>query len=440
MIAPALAAALADIVGDGHVRWDRAALRAASTDYSWMSPILRRDLAGSMADVVARPGSAVEVARILELAYDQGVAVTGRGRGTGNYGQAVPLAGGIVVDTARLDAVLDVGSGWISAQAGATFVDLAAAAHRHGQELAVFPSTVHSSIGGFVCGGAGGTGSIEHGFVSDGLVEALEVVACLPGAEAEWVAGDAVAPHLHAFGTTGMLTAVTVRLEAARRWTALLASFGTWRDALDAASSLLERRPLPRNLAVDDAALVELLPPDPAMPSGRVSLRAIVEHTDVGAVGRIVSEGGGRTEAVRPNGASRLVALSYNHVTLRALRARSSLCHLQVGGPALASAADEVRACLPGGMLHVDAQRRSGEPWFGGLLLSEYRDDTTLAAGMTRLVALGVTVVNPHTYRLDGHADLPAVWSEAVQRDPKGLLNPGKLTGRHATRPAAAEA
>lgn len=427
MIAPAVLTALARIVGDDQVRSDPDALRAASSDYSWMSPVLRRQLAGKRADVVVRPGSSSEVARVLDVAYQTGTPVTTRGRGTGNYGQAVPLAGGIVIDTARLRAIHAVGNGWVTAEAGATFVELEAAARRCGQELAMFPSTVHSTIGGFLAGGAGGTGSIEHGFTWDGFVEALEVVGCLPDAEPQWVEGDDVTAHLHAFGTTGILTTVTVRLVPARQWTALLASFATWDDALDAATALLARRPLPRNLTVDEPALVDLLPRDPAMPSGRVSLRAIIEHCDVGATGSVVRACGGRVEAVRPDGVERLVSLSYNHITLRALQARPSLCHLQVGGPPLRSRAEEVRACLPGGMLHIDGQRRGGEPWLGGLLLSDYRDEATLAEGIARLAALGVTVVNPHTYRLGAHATSAALWREAVRRDPSGLLNPGKL-------------
>ena len=54
------------------------------------------------------------------------VPVTARGRGTGDSGQAVPLAGGLVVDTSRADAVLDVGAGWAQVAAGlAVMGDLA---------------------------------------------------------------------------------------------------------------------------------------------------------------------------------------------------------------------------------------------------------------------------------------------------------------------------
>ncbi len=428
MIEPHIVARLVDVVGERHVRRDLGSRRAGSTDHSWMSPILRRDLAGMLADVIVRPGTAHELARIADVAFCHDVPVTGRGRGTGNYGQAVPLAGGIVIDASRLTDVVDVVDGWITAGAGATFVALEAAAHRAGQELAMFPSTTRSTLGGFLCGGAGGIGSIEHGFIWDGFAQAAEVVDCVEGSTPTWVQGHAgVMPYLHAFGTTGLLTAATVRLAPRRRWTALFASFTAWEPALASAWTLISRTPVPRSLAVDEPALVRLLPHHRAMPVNRVSMRAIVEIGDVSNVRRVIGANGGRTEVVRPESVDELVSLSYNHITLRAVRARRSLCHLQVGGPMLASHAEAVRACLPGSMLHVDCHRYRGEPWFGGVLLSEFRDDATLAAGSAELRSLGVTVVDPHTFRLGVHADLPSLWRLAARTDPKRLLNPGKL-------------
>ncbi len=428
MIEPAVAAAVAGVVGEANVDREPRARRAASADCSWLSPILRRELDGMLADLVVRPAAVDELARVVEIAHRAGVPLTMRGRGTGNYGQAVPLAGGVVVDTTRLARVLDVASGWITAEAGATFVALEAAARCAGQELAMFPSTTRSTLAGFLAGGAGGTGSIENGFVWDGFVGSLEAMPCLPDVAAVTVTGDAeVAPFLHSYGTTGVLAAATVRLVPARRWMALLASFARWEDALAVAGALLDREPLPRNLAVDEPATLALYPPDAAMPAGRVSLRAIVADADVADVARLIASGGGRSEAVRPDGAAQLVGLSFNHVTLRAVRARPSLCHLQVGGPALAERADEVRACLPGAMIHVTCGREGGRPWFGGLLLSEFRDRETLGRGIADLEELGVRVIDPHTCRLGGHGDVEALRRHAAAWDPEGLLNPGKL-------------
>jgi FAD/FMN-containing dehydrogenase len=78
-------------------------------------------------------------------------------------------------------------------------------------------------------------------------------------------------------------------------------------------------------------------------------------------------------------------------------------------------------------MLHVDCHQHHGAPWFGGLLLSVFQSPEVLQAGMAALEALGVAVVNPHTYRLGGDQRLEELRAQATRSDPKGLLNPGKL-------------
>lgn len=53
--------------------------------------------------------------------------------GTGNYGQAIPLHGGIVLDLSRASRILEVGDGFITAEAGATMNALERAARKADQ-------------------------------------------------------------------------------------------------------------------------------------------------------------------------------------------------------------------------------------------------------------------------------------------------------------------
>ena len=78
-------------------------------------------------------------------------------------------------------------------------------------------------------------------------------------------------------------------------------------------------------------------------------------------------------------------------------------------------------------MVHIDGQRRGGEPGFGGLLISRFTDRETLWRDIDALREIGVMVVDPHTWRLGGHGSLDDVLALARRHDPKGLLNPGKL-------------
>jgi FAD/FMN-containing dehydrogenase len=431
----ALNRALVAALGPEQVSPVVAARRAASTDFAHMSPLLIAALPDRSADVVAFPRSVEELAAAVRLAHEHGVPVTPRGAGTGNYGQAVPLAGGLVVDLTRCDRVFETGDGWLRAEAGATFVALEAAARRCGQEIAMMPTTVGSTLGGFLAGGAGGVGSIEHGWLWDGFVIALAAVRCPPAEAPMTASGADCLPFLHAYGVTGIIASATVRLAPARTRVAVLASFpsqaGT--PAAAAALALVRMEPPPRLVSLDEPDLVALFPPDPGLPAGHHSLRAIVDSAAVADVRGLVEAHGGRVEDVRPRGAAYVSTLAFNHVTLRARRTRPDLCHLQLSGAALIDHPDRVRAALPGSLLHLDGLRTAADPvypgrgrHFGGLLLSPFRGGAELYAGIARLLDLGVHVVDPHTWLLGGPA-LPAIRASAATNDPDGLLNPGKL-------------
>ena len=409
---PAASAALADdlraLLGPSGVGVTPTARRAASADFAYLSPVLSAALPGTMADLVAYPSTPDAIAAVVALAGRHGVPVTPRGRGTGNYGQAVPLAGGLVLDTSRADAILDIGPGRVRVAAGAQFAVVEAAARAAGQELAMMPTTVGSTVGGFLAGGAGGVGSIENGLIWDGFL--LDGSAVGPSGPV-----DDVVPH--DYGVTGIVTEATVRLVPAREWVALFATARTWADAVSVASALVGLDPVPRLVSVDDPGLTALYPADPALPPGAYSVRALLDVSTVELARRAAA-----WSVVRPAGVGYVTSLAFNHVTLRARRARPSLCHLQVGGPALLDRVEEVRAVLPGTRLHLDAMRGG----FGGLLLSEYPGVDALYAGIDRLRELGVLVIDPHTWQLGGPM-LPTIRDRAREADPAGLLNPGKL-------------
>ena len=279
------------------------------------------------------------------------------------------------------------------------------------------PTTIGSTIGGFLAGGAGGIGSIEHGWLWDGFVQELAVVTPVGVLS---VRGDQCLPYLHAYGVTGIIAAVTVKLAPLRERVGVVASYETFEAAVETGKSLLALKSPPRMVSMDDPALVAMYAEQEWLPHERYSLRALV---DAGFDCSMLASGGGRVELESEEATGHLSTLAFNHVTLRAKKVRPELCHLQVGGEALVPSAGAVRAALPGGMLHLDGLSRDG---FGGLLLSEYRDTATLYEGVARLRGLGVFVVDPHTWMLDGPA-LADIRATAQANDPKGLLNPGKL-------------
>ena len=129
--APALEALereLVQLVGHEGVSTSPGVRRKASIDGSTMSPILAPLLPIGLADIVAFPKNATQIAETVAAATRSGVPVTTHGRGKSNYGQGLPLLGGLVLDTSRARAITEVADGCITAEAGTPMVQLERAA------------------------------------------------------------------------------------------------------------------------------------------------------------------------------------------------------------------------------------------------------------------------------------------------------------------------
>ena len=120
---------------------DPATVKLKSRDFFWFSPILKPLLDDKRADLVVMPRSKDEVLRVAAACARHRTPLTVRGGGTGNYGQAVPLAGGVILDMSGLDRVLRVVAGAGRFEAGAKLLDIDRALRPEGWELRFHPST-----------------------------------------------------------------------------------------------------------------------------------------------------------------------------------------------------------------------------------------------------------------------------------------------------------
>src|SRR5258708_19246650 len=85
-----------------------------------------------------------------------------RAGGAGNYGQAVPLEGGVLLDVMALAAVEWAKPGVMRVGVGAKMNAIDAELQPSGWELRMHPSTKRTAtIGGFVAAGSGGIGSVN---------------------------------------------------------------------------------------------------------------------------------------------------------------------------------------------------------------------------------------------------------------------------------------
>ena len=384
---------------------DERTRQAASKDYAWMSPILAKRLPATLASVVVRPRSTEDVVKSVGLAHVHNVPIIARGKGTGNYGQSVPLREGLVLDMTSLDGIEEIGKGWIRSGAGAQFSALESAARDTGQEVSLIPSTTNSTVGGFIAGGSVGAGSIENGFNDQGFVVGLEVVPCWDDPEPVWIEGEETTSFVHTFGTTGVVVRCTVKLVEARTWTNVCASFDSVQDAAEAGSEIMAAVPTARLLGVTEPGLVATFPKSLDLPPDMVSLRAIVEESQRSRAEAAIVGTRGRVEEVRRDAS--LLSLSFNHVGLRAKMARPELCQHQIHGLFLENL-DAVRKIVPGSMLHFEGLRVDGAPGYIGQLDFPFENEEVAAKQILELRKLGISVIDTHSWILP--ASLQCAW------------------------------
>jgi len=97
----ALAARLSDIEWITDSRVER-----LSQDFYWFSPVLKRELEGLRADAVARPRTEEQIRAVVAACAQSHLPITVRGSGTGNYGQCMPLHGGVILDLSAYNQLL----------------------------------------------------------------------------------------------------------------------------------------------------------------------------------------------------------------------------------------------------------------------------------------------------------------------------------------------
>jgi FAD/FMN-containing dehydrogenase len=205
-----------------------------SKDFYWYSPVLKALLEDKRAEAVVQPRSREEIQNIVRYCFAHGIPVTTRGSGTGNYGQAVPLEGGVVIDLALMDRILEIEpTGVAICEPGARLITIENEARQVGWELRCYPSTyVKASVGGFLAGGSGGIGSITYGGLRDNqTVREIELLTMEKEPRFLRFAGEDVHQILHSWGTNGIITEVRLALGPRRNWAQLVVAFDSYESA-----------------------------------------------------------------------------------------------------------------------------------------------------------------------------------------------------------------
>jgi len=442
---PDLDALLADL-GAIETETDPAVVRLKSRDFFWFSPILKAKLEDRRGDLVIRVRDESEVLHAVSTCIRYRVFITPRGGGTGNYGQAVPLSGGAILDLTAMDRMLALEDGIAVVEAGTTLMQIDTWARGQGWELRLWPSTKRmATIGGFVAGGGAGVGGIAWGTLRE---RGNLLGATIATAEAKPRLIDLdqreVAQVNHAFGTTGVITRLRIPLAPAVAWRDLALAFPSFDDAARFALALGLSDGIAKKLcSVIDWPLPSYLKGlNQAVPEGRALVLAMVAPSGLAAARDLAREYAGTIVAEQDTVAAEqdhertpFYEYAWNHTTLHVLKRDKGFTYLQLLFPpdGLLGTLSAFRARFAAeAWLHAEVGRFSGRVTMSALPVIRWCGAERLAEIIAGCEAMGVQVANPHVCTLEEGARWKLVAADrlAFKRriDPWGLLNPGKMT------------
>jgi hypothetical protein len=433
-------AALGDIPVEDNPR----IVQQKSRDHYWYSPRLKAQLENVTAAIVVSPRTQDEVITVLREAFRFEVPITPRGAGTGNYGQAMPLSGGAMLNLMNLDKIISITADRVRAEAGVIMEKLdEATIHATNSELRFHPSTYRmASLGGFIAGGSGGVGSIRWGGLRNfGNILGLKVITCEAEPRVLELTGPDILKVAHAYGTNGIIVEAEMPLTAHYDWVDVLVGFD---DALEACAFAEQVARQDGLLCKEIAPVAAPVPYDyfnrhrPYLRSRDQSVVLIMAApASMPALADLVAFHEGdmlyRGDTADPEAKAKLppvYELAWNHTTLRGLKIDPTITYLQTQYPDLAHvkwAIDTFGDELP---MHIEMTRFDGRIVFSGLPIVRYTTEERLEEIIKLHEENGCLVFNPHRYTLEEGGMKRTDRGQLAfkqEADPKGILNPGKM-------------
>jgi FAD/FMN-containing dehydrogenase len=439
---------IADL-GDIPVVTESKVVRRRSRDFFWYSPILSQQLDGKSADLIVAPRDENDVIRTAAACARRRVSITVRAGGTGNYGQAVPMKGGVLLDVSALTDIAWIKPGVLRVGAGAKMNVIDAETLGQGFELRMHPSTKRTAtIGGFVAGGSGGIGSVTYGGLREyGNILAARVVTVEEQPRVIELRGDAAQKINRAYGTTGIITALEMPLAPAWKWIDVVVVFD---DFMDAAAFGYEA-------ALADGIVKKLLAPvtwplpsyfgalKPYCPDDKSVLIAMIAEPSLESFKALLGTRGTITLEMPTDDSPGQVPLyeyTWNHTTLQVLKSDRSVTYLQCLYPhdGLLKKVAEMREMFPDEVLqHLEFIRFGGRVTCSGLPVVRFRDADRLNEIISLHEQHGVYIANPHVYTVEDGSRYKRADADQLgfkhEVDPHGLLNPGKMRSFVCSRP-----
>ena len=424
---------------------DTEMLALKSRDYFWYSPILHEMLDKQVGQLLVQPLNEAEVILIAGAAARLRIPITVRGGGTGNYGQCVPMQGGIILETTKLNKILSITPGRVICEAGARMEKVEEAVAATGQMLSMFPSTKRmATMAGFVSGGAGGIGSLRNGMLRDGEnITYVRVITVEEEPKIIELRGKDILQVQHAYGTNGIITAMDYALTPITDWLHTIALFDTYEIALNFAQEAQSEELDCFLMTVVEARFSRFYKRlADYFPETADAVFSMVAPAAMDAFTAKVTAFGGRISlknTLKEIHAAHLLPAwecGWNHTTLQALKHEQGWTYLQVAYPRpfdpklvtqqIARYGDEI-------YFHHEMARMHGSVQIFALPLVRWVSRDRMYEIIHEMETLdGCTIFDPHVITIEdgGMKEIDSAQIDFKKlADPYGLMNPGKTRG-----------
>ncbi|MBK7704540.1 MAG: FAD-binding protein [Acidobacteria bacterium] len=263
-------------------------------------------------EAVVFPSTTAEMVAIIKLANEFRFPITARGGGVGYTGGAVPIEGGIVIGTDRMNRILEIRPDdlYVVCQPGITTLALQQAVEKHGVFFPPDPASYKDSyIGGNIAENAGGMRTPKYGNTKR-YVLGLEVVTATgeiirTGGKTEKnvVGFDLTGLMCGSEGMLGIITEATLKLLPMTETTSTVrASFRSMEEACRVLTKFTPEGILPMAMEVIDKYCIEAIEQNYAFGLSKDAAAILLVAVDGSAaevekhaarIERILSENGG---------------------------------------------------------------------------------------------------------------------------------------------------
>ncbi len=220
-------------------------------------------------EAVVFPATTAQMAAILKLANEFTFPVTARGGGVGYTGGAVPVDGGIVIGTDRMNKIIEISADdlYVVCQPGLTTYELQQAVEKHGLLFPPDPASYKDSfIGGNIAENAGGMrtpkyGNTKHSVLGLEVVTATGSIIRTGGKTVKNVVGfDLTGLMCGSEGLLGIITEATLKLlPMPEATTTVRASFKSMESACEVLTKFTPEGLLPMAMEVVDKHCIKAI-------------------------------------------------------------------------------------------------------------------------------------------------------------------------------------